>query len=148
MLGWPPVTRERGATVNWKTLVAAGAATAASIALGFGLDGAHASGKSATDKPQKGTIWAVVNSDGTLARESEDITAVVHVATGQYRVFARGDVRNCAYEVTGGDVGLGVPPRTYGDAAQGFFDTRSAFVETYDATGTRVDSDFYLAILC
>jgi hypothetical protein len=34
--------------------------------------------------------------------------------------------------------------------AQGFFDTRSAFVETYDSTGTgtRVDSDFYLAILC
>lgn len=101
-------------------------------------------------KPQKGTLWAVVNSDGTLARHSKEITGVVHVATGQYRVLARGDVRNCAYEATGGNAGLAPPPRTYADVAQGLFDTRSAFVETYDSTGTgtRVDSDFYLAILC
>jgi hypothetical protein len=63
-------------------------------------------------------------------------------------VFARGNVRNCGSVATGGDVGLGIPPRTYADVAQGFFDTRSAFVETYDSTGTRVDSDFYLVILC
>jgi hypothetical protein len=134
--------------VRAKVLITAGATAIAGIMLGIGLGGAYAAGRSATPKPQKGTIWAVVNSDGTLARQSEDITGVVHVAPGQYRVSARGDVRNCAYEVTGGDVGLGVPPRTYADAAQGLFDTRSAFVETYDSTGTRVDSDFYLAILC
>ena len=131
-----------------KTLVAAGAAAAAVTAVGLGLGGAYASGSGAKPKPQKGTIWAVVNSDGTLARHSKDVTQVVRVTTGQYRVFAKGDVRNCAYEVTGGDDGLAIPPRTYGDAAQGLFDTRSAFVEMYDSTGTRVDSDFYLAILC
>jgi hypothetical protein len=100
--------------------------------------------------PQKGTIWAVVNSDGTLARHSKDITGAVRLTTGQYRVFARGNVRNCAYEATAGASGLSAPPRTYADVAQGFFDTRSAFVETYDSTGTgtRADSDFYLAILC
>ena len=134
--------------MSGKTLVAAGATAVAGITLGFGLGGAYASGKGGKPKPQKGTIWAVVNSDGTLARQSKDITGVVHVAPGQYRVLTRGNVRNCAYEVTGGDVGLGVPPRTYADAAQGRFDTRSAFVETYDSTGTQVDSDFYLAILC
>jgi hypothetical protein len=131
-----------------KIFVAAGAVAVAGMTLGFVLGGAYGSGKDRAPKPQKGTIWAVVNSDGTLARESEDITGVVRIATGQYRVFAKGDVRNCAYEATAGDVGLGVPPRTYADVAQGFFDTRSAFVETYDSTGTRVDSDFYLAILC
>ena len=131
-----------------RTFVATGAVAAAVTALGFGLGGAYASGKGPKPKPQRGTIWAVVNGDGTFARHSKDITQVVRVTTGQYRVFARGDVRNCAYEVTGGDDGLGVPPRTYGDAAQGLFDTRSAFVEMYDSTGTRVDSDFYLAILC
>jgi hypothetical protein len=131
-----------------KIFAAAGATAVAGITLGFGLGGAYASGKDRTPKPQKGTIWAVVNSDGTLARQSNDITGVVHVAIGQYRVFAKGDVRNCAYEATAGDAGLGVPPRTYADVAQGFFDTRSAFVETYDSTGTRVDSDFHLAILC
>jgi len=47
-----------------------------------------------------------------------------------------------------GATALGVPPRTYGDVAQDLFDARSAFVETYDSTGTQVDSDFYLAILC
>jgi len=57
-------------------------------------------------------------------------------------------VRNCAYEATAGAAGLSAPPRTYADVAQGFFDARSAFVETYDSTGTRVDSDFYLTILC
>ena len=134
--------------MNGKALVAGGATAIAAITLGFGLGGAYASGKGGKPRPQRGTIWAVVNSDGTLARHSKDITGVVRVTTGQYRVFARGNVRNCAYEVTGGDVGLGIPPRTYADAAQGFFDTRSVFVETYDSTATRVDSDFYLAILC
>jgi hypothetical protein len=137
--------------VNGKILAAAATTVAiAGITVGFGLGGAYASGKGGTPKPQKGTIWAVVNSDGTLARHSKDITGVVRVTTGQYRVFARGDVRNCAYMATGGSVGLAAPPRTYADVAQGFFDARSAFVETYDSTGTgtRVDSDFYLAILC
>jgi len=131
-----------------KTLVGAGAVAVAAIALGFGLSEAYASGKEHKIKPQKGTIWAVVNSDGTLARHSKDITGVLRVTTGQYRVFAKGDVRNCAYEATGGDVGLGVPPRTYADVAQGLFDTRAVFVETYDSTATRVDSDFYVTILC
>ena len=137
--------------MNGKILGAGATAIAvAGIAVGFGLSGAYASGNGGTPKPQRGTIWAVVNSDGTLARHSEDITGVVRVTTGQYRVFARGDVRNCAYVANGGSVGLAAPPRTYADVAQGLFDTRSAFVETYDSTGTgtRVDSDFYLAILC
>ena len=135
--------------MNGKILAAGAVAVAvAGTTVGFGLGGAYASGKGGKPKPQKGTIWAVVNSDGTLARNSKDITGVVHVATGQYRVFARGDVRNCAYEATAGAVGLSAPPRTYADVAQGFFDARSAFVETYDSTGTRVDSDFYLTILC
>lgn len=134
--------------MSGKIFVAAGITAIAGVTLGFGLRGAYASGEDRAPKPQKGTIWAVVNSDGTLDRQSEDITRVVRIATGQYRVFAEGDVRNCAYEATAGDVGLGIPPRTYADVAQGFFDSRSAFVETYDSTGVRVDSDFYLAILC
>ena len=134
--------------MNGKIFAAAGATALAGITLGFGLGGAYASGKDRPPNPQQGTNWAVVNSDGTLARQTKDITGVVHVGPGQYRVFAKGDVTNCAYEATAGDVGRGVPPRTYADVAQGFFDTRSAFVETYDSTGTRVDSDFYLAILC
>ena len=131
-----------------KIFVAAGATAVAAITLGLGLSGAYASGKDQAPKPQNGTIWAVVNSDGTLARQSKDITGALRVTTGQYRVFAKGDVRNCAYEATAGDAGLVAPPRTYADVAQGFFDTRAAFVETYDSTGTRVDSGFYLAILC
>jgi hypothetical protein len=106
--------------VNGKILAAAATTVAiAGIAVGFGLGGAYASGKGGTPKLQKGTIWAVVNSDGTLARHSKDITGVVRVTTGQYRVFARGDVRNCAYMATGGSVGLAAPPRTYADVAQG-----------------------------
>ena len=133
-----------------KTLAVTGAAAVAGLALGFGLGAAHASGKKPSPSPQTGTIWAAVSSDGTLDRHSRDIVQVLHVATGQYRVFARGDVRSCAYEATAGSVGLNSPPRTYADVAQGFFDPRAVFVETYDSTGTgtRVDSDFYLAILC
>ena len=136
--------------MSGKTLITVGATAVAAITLGFGLGGAYASGKGAKPHPQKGTIWAVVNADGTLARHSKDITGAIRIAPGQYRVFARGNVRNCAYEATAGSAGLNAPPRTYADVAQGFFDTRSAFVETYDSTGTgtRVDSDFYVAILC
>ena len=96
--------------MSGKIFVAAGATAVAGITLGFGLVGAYASGKDQAPKPQKGTIWAVVNSDGTLARQTSDVTGVVHIAMGQYRVFAKGDVRNCAYEATAGDAGLGVPP--------------------------------------
>jgi hypothetical protein len=136
--------------VSRRTLTITGAAAVAGLALGFGLSSAHASGKKPSPRPQRGTIWAAVSSDGTLARHSRDIVQVLHVATGQYRVFAKGDIRNCAYEATAGSVGLNAPPRTYADVAQGFFDPRAVFVETYDSTGTgtRVDSDFYLAILC
>ena len=132
-----------------KTYLAAGIAAAfAAVALVLGFSGAYAAGQSTARDSQARILWAVVNSDATFARRSKGITSVVHVAPGQYRVLASSDVRNCAYQVTGGDDGLGVPPRTYGDTAQGFFDARSAFVEMYDATGTRVDSDFYLTILC
>ena len=89
--------------MSGKIFVVAGATAVAGITLGFSLGGAYASGKDRGPKPQKGTIWAVVNSDGTLARQTKDITDVVHVAPGQYRVFAKGDVRNCAYEATAGD---------------------------------------------
>jgi len=133
--------------VSRRSLVA-GATAVAAITLGFGLGGAYASAKDKNPKPQKGTVWAVVKSDGTLVRRSKDIASVLRIAPGQYRVFAKGDVRSCAYLASGGDAGLGIPPRTYADVAQGLNDTRSAFVETYDSTGTRVDSDFYVAILC
>src|SRR5438874_6799686 len=102
--------RERSG-MSRKTFAAVGVAAAVAIALGLGLSGAYASGR-ATVKPQKGILWAVVNSDGTFARHSKGIIQVNYVATGQYRVLARGDVRNCAYEATGGDVARGVPPRT------------------------------------
>jgi hypothetical protein len=134
--------------VSRKTLVAAGATAVVTVTFGFGLGGAYAYARDKMPKPQKGTIWAVVESDGTLVRHSKNIESALRIAPGQYRVFAKGDVRSCAYEATAGDAGLGVPPRTYADVAQGLFDTRSTFVETYDSTGTRVDSDFYLAILC
>jgi hypothetical protein len=129
-------------------LAAAGAAAVAASALVLGLSGAYASGHVTARDSQARILWAVVNSDATFARRSKGITSVVHVAPGQYRVVASSDVRNCAYQVTGGDDGLGVPPRTYGDTAQGFFDARSTFVEMYDASGTRIDSDFYLTIFC
>ena len=132
-----------------KTYLAAGIAAAfAAVALVLGFSGAYAAGQSTARDSQARILWAVVNSDATFARRSKGITSVVHVAPGQYRVLASSDVRNCAYQVTGGDDELGVPPRTYGDTAQGFFDARSAFVEMYDAAGTRIDSDFYLTIFC
>lgn len=132
-----------------KTALAAGAAAvAAAGALVLGLGGAYASGRSPSSASHARILWAVVNADGTFARTSKGIASVVRVTTGQYRVFATGDVRDCAYQVTGGDDGLGVPPRTYGDAAQGLFDPRSAFVEMYDSAANRVDSDFYLTIFC
>src|SRR5262245_20822282 len=132
-----------------KALLAAGAAAAeATVTLVLGLRVAYASGQGATDDSQAPILWAVATSDGTFARHSKGITSVVRIAPGQYRVFASSDVRNCAYQVTGGDAGLDAPPRTYGDTAQGRFDVRSAFVETYDSQGTRVDSDFYVTIFC
>jgi hypothetical protein len=136
--------------VKKRTLVSAGivAVAVAATTLALGLGGAYASGKGQVHRPQQGILWAVVNADGTLARHSRGITQATRIAAGQYRVFAEGDVRDCAYQVTGGDDGLNPPPRTYGDTAQGLFDPRSAFVEMYDSAGNRVDSDFYLSIFC
>jgi hypothetical protein len=130
-----------------RKVIAAGTAVAVAAAIGVGLSGAYASGSSGV-KPQKGINWAVVLSDGTLARHSKDVREVTRIAAGQYRVFLKGNVQGCSYQVTGGDDADGIPPRTYGDAAWALFDNRGVFVETYDAAAERTDSDFYLAVLC
>ena len=133
--------------MNRKVIVAVGTAAVVAAAIGVGLSGAYASG-SQEFKRQKGINWAVVRSDGSLARHSKDVVDVTRVDTGQYRVFLKGNVQGCSYQVTGGDDRDSPPPRTYGDAAWALFDTRGVFVETYDAAATRTDSDFYLAVLC
>lgn len=85
--------------------------------------------------------WAVVNSDGSLARGS-GATASSNLLTGQYEVDFSTDVTACAYVATPtfGPAYIYVEPRT--SVADG------VFVATFDATASFANFGFHLVVHC
>jgi hypothetical protein len=104
---------------------------------------AGAAGKSAT------TLWAVVESDGTLARGSGVTKTDQPFGTGTYEVVFNQDVFNCAYLTglgDGGDTGAeykGNVAVTHRDGNR-----NAVFVRAFDATGTLADQPFHMAVFC
>jgi hypothetical protein len=92
-------------------------------------------------------LWAVVNSDGTLAR-GDGVSSSRRLAAGQYEVrFTGRNVRDCAYTATLGNAGI--------TAQLGFvsavrrsdlFD--SVFVATWNTASTATDLPFHLMVSC
>jgi hypothetical protein len=104
-------------------------------------------------------LWAVIRSDGTIARQSGAVTGTgsfVLPPNGQYFVSFNRDVRQCSYQATIG-ASLNsttswstVPP---GHVTVSFMPLGggqgTVVVETYDAAGTtHTARDFHLAVFC
>jgi hypothetical protein len=89
--------------------------------------------------------WAVLNTNGTLARSSGGITAADLPGPGAYRVDLNRNVGQCAWTATPvvssadiGDVGLGIDP----------VDSERLVIFTTNAAGAPVDRAFNLQVTC
>lgn len=105
-----------------------------------------ANGTNGTNGANATTLWAVVNSNGTLNRGSR-VTSVGHIGGGIYEVIFNRDVSSCAYIGAISDPGFG--------AAFGFFSAskrggqpNGIFIETTNSTGTVADQPFHVAVFC
>jgi hypothetical protein len=95
--------------------------------------------------------FAVVASDGTLARGSSSVTEALlnpDGAIGQYFVIFNKDVSGCAYVATIGDTDSGTPAP--GEIWVSTLNSTppSVFVQTTDSTGTASDRPFHLSVIC
>jgi hypothetical protein len=111
------------------------------------------------DRGQPATeLWAVINSDGTVARQSGAVTAAAAFSSppnGQYFVIFDRDVSRCDFQATIGASSNAmngwstVPPGwvtvSFGGA---FGDPGIVIVETYGTSGVNLAQEFHLAVFC
>ena len=100
------------------------------------------------DDDDAGTMFAVVNANGTLARGAKAVSAT-RLGTGSYEVIFRKDVRKCAYVATiglSGSAGSSLPGEITVVGRSG--NDRGVFVTTHSSAGASADLGFHLAVLC
>ena len=97
--------------------------------------------------PTAQVLYAVVNSDATLARAFK-ATGSIKVGTGGYEVDFAHDVNACAYEATVGNAGTGNPAHASIVVAARAGNTKGVFVETKDSAGNLADNPFHLVVAC
>ena len=95
------------------------------------------------------TLWAVVNSDGTLARGGSNVTVTMNSGIGEYQVRFDQNVRGCVYVATLGLTGsAGTDPpgmiTVVGESASVF----GVWISTYDSAGALADRSFHLVVFC
>lgn len=93
-------------------------------------------------------MFAVVNTDGTLAR-GYGVSTTLKQSTGSYRVTWNRDIDTCAFFGTLGNAGGGFPPIgiigiTFSDTAQ----LDDIYIETRDAAGASADASFHVQAVC
>jgi hypothetical protein len=95
------------------------------------------------------SLWAVVNSDGSLARAGCPGTASKLDTTGQYQVTFPRNVRNCAYT---GSIGVTGDSGAAGDGtvttAGLAISADGVFLETFNSAGAFTDEPFHLSVSC
>jgi hypothetical protein len=97
--------------------------------------------------PTAQAFYAVVNSNGTLARGFQAVSST-RLVTGAYQVLFSHDITGSAYV---GTIGL---PGTSGSSPSGEIAVvgragapNGVFVQTFDSAGKAADRSFHLAIL-
>ena len=99
----------------------------------------------AARRPQLNTLWAVVDSDGTLAR-GKGVTESDNVSTGDYTTAFKQDVSSCASSAT-----------LLNNSGFVFLDTiratdpltrREVGVSTLDRNGFVPDTSFHVIVTC
>lgn len=98
-----------------------------------------------------GPLFAVVASDGTIARGSS-LTSATHVGavgSGTYTVVFDRDVSACAYVGTIGLTGsAGTPPAGFVGVSRLNANVNGVSVVTYDSSGSAADEPFHLVVVC
>lgn len=96
-------------------------------------------------------MWAVVNSDGSLARGTTG-ASVSKGAVGQYTVTFPVDVHLCAFHSAGGLAGTGGPaPAAIAGASASTVSAKSVLIATYQESNGgfgAADSGFHLLVVC
>lgn len=117
-----------------------------------GATGAKGSTGAKGDKGDKGDpatkLWAVVNADGTLARNSGATTAGGTANVGEVVVQFSQAVNTCAFVATPGLPGSGTQAPTLVQVFQRDVDPNGVLVRTYDVAGSPAARAFHLAVLC
>lgn len=97
------------------------------------------------------TAWAVVNADGTLARQSGDVVSTQSISgfPGAYEVIFDDNVRDCNYTATigiSGSSGQSDPGEI--DVAGRVSDINGVFIQTHNSSGVGADRGFHLLVSC
>jgi len=94
-------------------------------------------------------LYAVVNSDGTLARAGCPGTASTLLNTGQYQVSFPRDITACGFVATVGlsSFGGSLPASTITEAGR-VGNPDAVFIQTFDATGALTSLGFHLSVQC
>jgi hypothetical protein len=92
---------------------------------------------------------AVVNANGQAVR-GRDISSVARTSEGRYQVIFNGDVRNCAYFATIGDVSASAPPsHSEISVASLASNVNGVAVRTQNGgNGDQLDRSFHLIVMC
>jgi len=97
--------------------------------------------------PTAQTFYAVVRSNGTLARGFEAVSAA-HLGTGVYQVIFAHDITGSGYLGTVGlDTDSGESPSGQIAVVGRAGAANGVFVQTFDAAGNPADRGFHLAVL-
>ena len=94
-------------------------------------------------------MWAVVRSDGTVARASKSNVTAVRAFDGVYQVdFGAGDISSCAYlaQLSTPDATTALPGGEV--SAQQGGNLSKVHVATRNSAGTVADKGFTLLVLC
>ena len=95
-----------------------------------------------------GPLFAVVNSDGSLAR-GVGVSGTAKVVTGRYTVTFNRNMTGCTAVGSVGFTGTsGVPPAGFVGVVGSGGNANAWFIATYDATGANVDEAFHLIAVC
>ena len=103
-------------------------------------------GPSGATGPPATALWAVVATNGSMARGSH-VTSTDKVAAGQYVVVFDRDVKACAYL---GSLGGIAAESMIGQISvtRRSINANGVFVKTYDSGGATADKSFHLAVFC
>ncbi len=95
------------------------------------------------------SAWAVVNANGSLARQSGDVVSTARLTVGQYEVIFDDEVTECVYTASLGLSGsLGIGPAGEIEVVGRFLNVNGVFVSTHTSTGAFADRGFHLLVSC
>jgi hypothetical protein len=122
-----------------------------SVASAAGSDSqGTASGLASAAAASCASLWAVVDSDGSLARAGcPGVTSSeTSPGSGEYNVLFPRNVASCAYVANVGNAGSGLLPNSGFTSVAPSTSPDGVFVVTHDFTGVPTSENFHLVVTC